>query len=80
MLLSDIGCFHFALSFQVVASDVGATVTGISEENMLQYLYELCWAAAKGSLQVDKLAVGIKAAGVAGDADALALQLAETMW
>ena len=49
---------------QVVASDIGATVLGITESNVRQYLLELMYAVVAGQLPAAKFAVGLKASGV----------------
>jgi hypothetical protein len=54
--------------FQVVASDIGATVLGISESNVRQYLLELMYAVVAGQLPAPKFIVGLKASGVSMEA------------
>ena len=49
---------------QVVASDIGATVLGITEANVRQYLLELMYAVVAGQLPAAKFAVGLRASGV----------------
>ena len=52
---------------QVVASDVGATITGVTADNQVQFLLELAWAVAKGDLEPPKFPVAVRAAAVTGD-------------
>ena len=49
---------------QVVASDIGATVLGVSEANVRQYMLELMYAVVAGQLPPAKFAVGFRASGV----------------
>ncbi len=49
---------------QVVASDIGATVLGVSEANFRQFLLELMYAVIAGQLPPAKFAVGLRASGV----------------
>lgn len=64
---------------QIVASEIGATVTGIDAENQRQYLLELLLAAASGMLQTSKFVVGLKASGVPVE-DSTPTMLAELLW
>ncbi|KAK9815918.1 hypothetical protein WJX72_011962 [[Myrmecia] bisecta] len=64
---------------KIVASEVGATVTGVNADNIKQYLYELAWAAASGELAANKFSEGVKAAGSAGNGS-LAVSLADLLW
>lgn len=64
---------------QIVASDIGATVTGINAENQRQYLLELLLGAASGALQTSKFVVGLKASGVPVD-NSTPIMLAELLW
>lgn len=49
---------------QVVASDVGATIPGISLENLREFIQDLFAAVIGGSLAPDKVGVGLAAAGL----------------
>ena len=49
---------------QVVASDIGATVLGVSQGNVRQYMLELMYAVVAGQLPPAKFAVGLRASGV----------------
>ena len=59
--------------------DTGATVTGIDEANLRQYLLELMHACVGGELQPDKFAVGLRACGVPTD-DKTPVLLTELLW
>ena len=65
---------------QIVASDVGATITGVDESNTHQFLYELCWTAARGQLQPNKFVVAVRAAGIAADTQTLDAWLVDILW
>jgi hypothetical protein len=64
---------------QVVESDVGATIPGVSQPNLRQYALELVRAVADGALHPDKFGVAIKAAGLEAS-DALAATVADALW
>lgn len=49
---------------QLVGSEVGATLPGITDENLLSYLMDLTLAVSFGSLQVKKFPEGVKAADI----------------
>ncbi|KAK9917111.1 hypothetical protein WJX75_001006 [Coccomyxa subellipsoidea] len=64
---------------KVLASEIGATVTGINAANFRQYLLELAHAVAAGKLLPAKYAVGMKASGIPVDEET-PLLLAEILW
>jgi hypothetical protein len=64
---------------QIVASDIGATVTGIDAQNHRQYLLELLLAVAQGALHPGKFAVGLRACGIPVEEGTPAM-LAELLW
>ena len=64
---------------QVVASEIGATVTGIDGGNLRHYLLELTQAAAAGALQPPKFSVGLRACGVFLD-DKTPVLLSDLLW
>ncbi|BDA48856.1 THO complex subunit 2 [Coccomyxa sp. Obi] len=64
---------------KVLASEIGATVTGIDSANFRQYLLELAHAVAAGQLLPAKYAVGMKASGIPVG-DGTPLLLAEVLW
>ncbi|KAK9814990.1 hypothetical protein WJX73_004070 [Symbiochloris irregularis] len=70
-LLSDLN------SGKVVASDVGATITGIDSGNREEYLVQLALAVANGSLEPGKFPVAVKAAGLS---DCPPFTLAFVLW
>lgn len=49
---------------QDVGSDAGATIPGITEECVLEFLLELVTACALGLLQPEKVPEAIKAGGI----------------
>ena len=55
---------------QVVASDVGATIPGVTAANARGFLLALAAAVLNGTLQVGRFAVAVRAAGLADDAGA----------
>ena len=67
-------CLH-----QVVASDIGATVLGIDESNVREYLLELMYAVVAGQLPASKFIVGLKASGVSMEAQSPAV-LVQLLW
>lgn len=72
-------CIHAIAMEQVLASEIGATVTGINAANFRQYLLELAHAVAAGKLLPAKYAVGMKASGIPVDEET-PLLLAEILW
>lgn len=64
---------------QVVESDVGPTIPGVSQANMSQFLLELVRAVAAGALHPGKFAVAVKAAGVEAS-DEVAALIADVLW
>lgn len=64
---------------QIVQSDVGATIPGVTPANQRQFLLELARAVAGGALGPDKLPTGVASAGLQAG-DALAEQLADILW
>ncbi|KAF8061139.1 THO2 [Scenedesmus sp. PABB004] len=64
-------------SGKLVASEVGATLPGITPEVQLQFLLELCEAYADGSLELDKFFVGLGCAGLHGD---ISSDLGNAIW
>lgn len=65
------------MQVQIVESDVGATIMGVTADNTLDFLLELVWSVARGGLQPGKFAVAVKAAAVQGD---LSHTLADALW
>ena len=63
-----------------MASDVGATITGVTEANMHQFLYELGWAVAKGQLKPDKYGEAVKASGLDTGSSGFDSTLVSTIW
>ena len=63
-------CGTYCRYVQVVASDIGATVLGVNEANVRQYMLELMYAVVAGQLPAPKFAVGLKASGVKLEAQA----------
>ena len=68
-----------ACCLQVVDSDVGPTIPGISPANLPQFLLDLVRAVAAGALQPGKLAVAVTAAGVEAS-DEVAAVIADVLW
>jgi hypothetical protein len=64
---------------QVVASDTGATVTGISSENLRQYLLELMHACVADEMAPAKFGVGLAACGVPAN-EGTPVLLTELLW
>jgi hypothetical protein len=71
----------------VVASDVGATIPGVTPDGARAYMHALAQAVLRRGLHVERFAVGLRAAGVArraGDAagtgDGVAAMLVELLW
>lgn len=64
---------------QIVASDVGATITGIKAADLLAFTHELIWAAAKGQLHTDKIMVAFRAVGQEHTAS-ISEMLPEVLW
>ena len=67
------------LHAQVVASEMGATVTGVNEGNLRQYLLELMLAVVGGALAPPKFAVGLRACGVP-PGEGTPLMLTDLLW
>lgn len=65
---------------QIVASDVGATIVGLDSGNLLQFLLEVVWGAAKGQLQADKVATAVKSVGLGEELKQLEELLPEVLW
>ena len=64
---------------QVVESDVGPTIPGVSMDNLHQFALELIRAVAEGTLQPAKFTVAVKAAGVEAS-DEVAAVIADVLW
>lgn len=62
---------------QVVASDVGATIVGVSQDNQAEFLVDLALAVSRGELEAQKFPVAVKAAAITGD---LAYELSHVIW
>ncbi|EFN55923.1 hypothetical protein CHLNCDRAFT_145626, partial [Chlorella variabilis] len=67
-------------SGQVVVSDVGATIPGVTAATLQRFLIDLVRAVAAGSLKPDKVAVAVRSAGVEDTSDALGSDLADALW
>eukprot|EP00191_Tetraselmis_sp_GSL018_P003789 CAMPEP_0177598948 /NCGR_PEP_ID=MMETSP0419_2-20121207/12693_1 /TAXON_ID=582737 /ORGANISM="Tetraselmis sp., Strain GSL018" /LENGTH=1414 /DNA_ID=CAMNT_0019091571 /DNA_START=205 /DNA_END=4449 /DNA_ORIENTATION=+ len=63
---------------KIVASDVGATITSVTDENLKQFAFELGIAVLKGDLQAPKYVVGLKASGLKDISSASTL--ADALW
>lgn len=70
---------YAAAHVQVVASEAGATVTGVNEDNLRQYLLELMLAVVGGTLAPPKFAVGLRACGVP-PGEGTPLLLTDLLW
>eukprot|EP00879_Flechtneria_rotunda_P007309 GHRR01007667.1.p1 GENE.GHRR01007667.1~~GHRR01007667.1.p1 ORF type:complete len:1185 (+),score=472.31 GHRR01007667.1:1197-4751(+) len=62
---------------KLVASEVGATLPGITEDKQQQFLLEAVEAFGEGKLELDKVFAAIGAAGLNGD---ISTDLAEALW
>lgn len=72
---------------QIVPSDTGATIPGITAANQHAYVLELIWRVVDGTLTPTKFASGIHAAGLPLPTDAngaattaLAFSVADALW
>lgn len=63
-----------------MASDVGATIDGVGEDDHIPFAHELAWAVAKGQLHAEKFAVAVKAISPGSDGAALNDSTAEILW
>ena len=62
-----------------MASDVGATLTGVEAADLLAFSYELVWAVVKGELNAEKVGEALAATGH-GDAASRGEMLPEILW
>lgn len=83
MHMGALGTFSsFALpliQLQVVGSNVGPTIAGVTPANLSQFAFELVRAVSTGALHPDKCAVAVKAAGIEAS-DQVAATIADMMW
>lgn len=63
---------------QLVASDAGATISGVSDSNFLEFLLDLVIAVALGLLQQSKFIEAVNAAGLT--AQQVATCIPELLW
>lgn len=70
---------HLKPILQVMPSDVGATIPGVTQDNVRQFIFELVRASASGQLNTEKFPIAVQASGIEFN-DTLSLVIADALW